>query len=59
MCPKDFQMVGICLRVKKNNPRFTDLSLGFAFQQFQTVSVGPPNQFFFNWMFLFNETMDV
>lgn len=57
-------MLGICLRVKKNNPRFTDLSLGFSFQQFQIIPMGPPNQFFFStecfylmkqWIFKFIE----
>ena len=47
MCPKDFQMLGFCLRVKENNPRFTNLSWGFAFHQFQAVSKGQANQFFF------------
>lgn len=62
MCSENFQMLGIYLRVNKNNPRFTDLSLGFAFQQFQAVSMGPPHQFFFNcfylmkqWIFKFTE----
>ena len=62
MCSENFQMLGIYLRVKKNNPRFTDLSLGFAFQQFQAGSMGPPHQFFFNcfylmkqWIFKFTE----
>lgn len=55
-------MLDIYLRVKKNNPRFTDLTLGFAFQQFQAVPMEPPIQFFFNcfylmkqWIFKFTE----
>lgn len=62
MCSENFQMLDIYLRVKKNNPRFTDLTLGFAFQQFQAVPMEPPIQFFFNcfylmkqWIFKFTE----
>lgn len=50
-------MLGFCLRMQRKEPRFTDLTSGFAIPQFQAVFKGLPNQFFSTEFFQLNKIM--